>query len=202
MTGGKRKRARLKPPFLYLFQLLTLCPASCIILTMNEIDILHNSTSNWIENLALEELNMDESGVVNFYSHVNMAHYLEESSIDFVNSLRDKFELYSEKFNEYRGGKDGSAKIKIFKISGTVNDFMLFRNSLRLIIARKANDLISIAFLLSNGQYFAENKNAPCEIKAHVGPFNEISWRYQGEIVEINSLVKHYLSEFIRKSAR
>ena len=40
------------------------------------------------------------------------------------------------------------------------------------------------------------------EIKAHVGPFNNITWRFQGEPVEIEPMVKYYLTEFIKNSSR
>lgn len=173
-------------------------------------------STGWIENLALEELNMDESGIVNFDDHLNPVHSLEESSVNFMNQLRDRFEFYVNRFNEYRGGSQKEAQIKIFKISNTINDFMIFRNSLRLILARKATDLITIGFLSSNGElYCARSTEAsrgltknldfgggPHEIRAHIGPFNKITWRFDGEIVEIDPLVKYYLSEFIRNSAR
>lgn len=167
-----------------------------------------NSTQ-WIEHLALEEINMEESQVIALNDHLNPSILLEESSIDFVDSLRDRFEFYVGKFNQYRGSNEGGSQIRTFKISGTVNDFMLFRNSLRLIVARKANDLITIGFLSSEGGLYSarltghhQPGTAPHEIKAHLGPFNKISWKFMGEEIEIDALVKHYLSEFIRKSAR
>ena len=86
---------------------------------------------------------------------------------------------------------------------------MLFRNSLRLVVARKAIDLISIGFLTSAGELYparvqpnAPTQNEPHEIRAQIGAFNNISWRFQGEIVEPEALVKHYLQEFIKGSAR
>lgn len=166
-------------------------------------------STKWIENLALEELNMEESGIVNFNNHLNPAYLLEESSIDFMNQLRDRFELYTTKFNEYRGMHTGNG-IKIFKISNTVNDFMLFRNSLRLIFARKAHDLINIGFLANGKDLFSarmsheEDHGAPNvhEIRAHIGPFNNITWRFNGEIVDPDALVRHYMTEFITNSAR
>lgn len=168
------------------------------------------SPTKWIENLALEELNMDEAGEIHLNDHLNPIYLLEESSIDFMNNLREKVELYIAKFNQYRGSAHSGSQIKIFKISNTVNDFMLFRNSLRLIFARKANDLISIGFLSNGKDLFAARLNqsqahgesATHEIRAHIGPFNKITWRFQGEEVEIEALVRHYLSEFIRQSAR
>ncbi|MCR9204956.1 MAG: hypothetical protein NXH75_10285 [Halobacteriovoraceae bacterium] len=167
------------------------------------------SSSPWIENLAIEEINMAESGIVDLHEHLNPIHYLEESSIEFMNELRDKIEHMIARFNQYRGHQSNS-HIKIFKISNTVNDFMLFRNSLRLIFARKANDLINIAFITNGKDLLAPRMKeldpfgaeGVHEIRAHLGPFNKITWRYQGEIVDMEAMVKHYLTEFIKQSAQ
>lgn len=166
-------------------------------------------STTWIEQLALEELNMDETGVVHMDDHLNPEHLLEEDSIRFMDQLRERVDIFVNKFNEYRGGQAG-AQIKTFKISNTVNDFMLFRNSLRLIFARKANDVISVGFLANGKDLFSarlsQNESyggpAPHEIRAHLGPFYKITWRFQGEEVDLDALVKHYLCEFIRNSAR
>lgn len=166
--------------------------------------------TDWIENLALEELNMDETGIVHIDDHLNPVHLLEESSIQFMDLLRERVDIYVNKFNEYRGTKAGGSHVKTFKISNTVNDFMLFRNSLRLVFARRANDLISIGFLTSGKDLFAArlnqddqtSKHGIHEIRAHIGPFNKIAWKFQGEDVDLDALVKHYLAEFIRHSSR
>ena len=177
---------------------------------MNElIDVQKTKpiSTKWIENLALEEINMDESGVVSFNDHLNPAYQLEESSISFMNDLRDLFEIYTHKFNEYRGQESGNT-IKIFKIANTVNDFMLYRNSLRLIFARRSDDLISIGFLANGKDVFSartsENGSQQRlhEVRAHVGPFNKITWKFNNEEVDVNALTKHYLAEFIKLSAR
>jgi len=164
-----------------------------------------NSTpsTTWIENLALEELNMDQSGIVHLgdFTTTNTHTLLEESSIDFMDQVRDRFEVYITRFNEYRGGSQSGANIKIFKISNTVNDFMLFRNSVRLIFARKASDLITVG-TTANGKEVLEQENSLHEIKAQIGPFGKITWRFQGEEVETDPLVRHYLSEFIKISLR
>jgi hypothetical protein len=172
----------------------------------------HNTESistRWIENLALEEINMEESGVINFNEHLNPVNLLEESSIELMEQIRERFEIYTTKFNEFRSSKDNNRSIKVFKISNTINDFMLFRNSLKLVVARRSADVITIGFLSNSGGLFAARLNFEPnastklhEIKAHVGPFNNITWRFQGEKVEVNALVKHYLTEFIKHSAR
>ncbi|MCK6594134.1 MAG: hypothetical protein L6Q33_02955 [Bacteriovoracaceae bacterium] len=166
--------------------------------------------TTWIESLALEELNMEESGIVNITGHLNPELMLEESSIKFMNNLKDKFELYVNTFNRYRTQSGATTGIKMFKISNTVNDFMLFRNSLRLVFARKANDCISIGFIANGKDIFAarlsindrHGSQSMHELRAHVGAFGKITWRFNGEPVDVDSLVRHYLTEFIVNSAR
>lgn len=176
---------------------------------MDVININDYQNVSWIESLAMEEINMEESGIIRFSEHLSTNALLEESSIEFMNKIKDRFEFYVSMFNQHRSGRDNSRAIKVFRISNTVNDFILFRNSLKLIVARRAPDVVSIGFLNNSGGLFAPrmpNENISVqqihEIKAHVGPFNNITWRFQGELVETESLVKYYLTEFIKNSSR
>jgi hypothetical protein len=176
---------------------------------MDYINVNDYQNVSWIESLAMEEVNMEESGIIRFDDHLNTQQLLEESSLNFVNKLKDRFEFYVTLFNQYRSNRDTTRAIKIFRISNTVNDFILFRNSLKLIVARRAPDVISIGFLSNAGGLFTprvqgENQSVHAihEIKAHVGPFNTITWRYKDESVEVEALVKYYLTEFIKNSSR
>lgn len=166
-------------------------------------------STTWIENLALDEVTMEESGVINFDEHLNPRRLLEESSIDFMEDLKELFEIYATKFNEFRGGASNTSSIKLFKISNTINDFMLYRNTLKLVVARRSEEVISIGFLSNTGGAYSArmtesqtDDRAIHEIRAHVGAFNKISWRFKGEPVDKEALVKHYLTEFIKHSAR
>ena len=177
---------------------------------MNQENIEKIISTTWIENLAFDELNMDEAGVVNFNEHLNPNNLLEEESINFMNKTRDLFEVYINKFNNCRGDQNSGAQIKVFKISNTINDFMLFRNSLRLIFSRKSANLITIGLLVNGKDLYAprmpgqpEMSGFSChEITAQVGAFNKITWRFQGEEVDRHAMVRHYLEEFIKNSAR
>lgn len=149
---------------------------------------------------------MDESGIVNFNDHIDTALNLEDSSIEMMDQLREHFEIFVTKFNDLRNDTDKT--IKLFKISNTINDFLLFRNSLKLVISRSSNETITIGFMNNSGNFFStrnsDGQSVPQiyhELKAMVGAFNNIKWTYQGDPVEINSLVKFYLSEFIKQSA-
>ena len=176
---------------------------------MHELQNHSPLNTTWIENLAIDEINMDESGIIDLHEHLNPIHFLEESSINLMNELRDHVEHSVSKFNEFRG-EQPSSHIKIFKISNTVNDFMLFRNSLRLVFARKSNDIINIGFITNGKDLLAPrltlndkmSSQALHEIRAHIGPFHNIKWKFQGEEFEIITMVKHYITEFIKQSAR
>lgn len=178
---------------------------------METFQNIQNFDTTWIENLAIEELNMEETGVVHIDDHLNPALYLEESSIKLMDQIRQCFDLYISKFNEYRSS--GTALIKVFKISNTVNDFMLFRNSLRLVLARRSNDVITIGLLSGSKDIISprlpdtlNRKSASIseghELKAHLGPFNKISWKFQGEDIDVEVMVRFYITEFIRNSSR
>ncbi len=167
---------------------------------------LNELSSKWLESLVIDEINMEETGVVNFNDHIDPTLNLEDSSIDLVESLRSIFEFHIQKFNQLRG--DTSKHIKIFKISDTINDFLIFRNSLKLVVSRPSKDLISIGFMNNSGNFFqtrnSEGLQTPDvfhELKAHLGAFNKIIWKYKGEEVDHQALVKFYLSEFIKQSA-
>ncbi len=150
------------------------------------------ASTKWIEGLALDEINMEESGIVHMNEYLGPASLLEEASIDFMNQLKDYLEYYVAKFNEYRGSNNSGSQIKMFKISNTVNDFMLFRNSLRLIFNRKSHELVTITL----------GDTEPQKIKAHIGPFNNISWKYKEDNIDIRAMTRHYLSQFIVSSTR
>jgi hypothetical protein len=171
---------------------------------------LSKNDTTWIESLAIEELNMEESGIINITGHLDPKLLLEESSIHFMNEIKDKFEFYVSTFNRYRGNHASQSAIKMFKISNTVNDFMLFRNSLRLVFARKSVDTISIGFLANGKDIYAarlsiNDRQVPQsthELRASIGSFGKITWKFNSELVDIDSLVRHYLTEFIVNSAR
>ena len=177
--------------------------------SMRESHDLTGMSTKWVESLALEELDRDESGVVHMDDHFDPTHLLEESSIELVDRLREYFDLYAAKFNEFRGRRNSGSEIKIFKISNTVNDFMLFRGGLRLVFARKGHDVVNIG-LVSNGKDLfgprqsegeAFGSSPVHEIKAHLGAFNQITWRFEGEEFDINIMARYYFSEFVRISA-
>src|SRR5690606_6995671 len=88
---------------------------------------------SWIRGLVQSEQQMEEAGVVDFSAGYNPHVELEDETVDFMNSLKAGFVDAASAFNQLRGSTTGS--IKIYGISKTKADFMLFRNGHKLIFS-------------------------------------------------------------------
>ena len=153
--------------------------------------------TTWLENLVEQEKSWEASGIVDQYQDDQLQNSLNDSSIEFVEQLKWLFESYVNMFNQLRGNSSTHKQIKIFKIANTANDFILFRNSLKLMVTRKNADVITIGLFVGNTPHNQQNSH---ELKAHVGPFKKISWQIHGETVDAQALVQEYLTDFIKHS--
>jgi len=156
-------------------------------------------STTWLQNLVEQEKTWEASGIIDGTQNDDISNALNQSSIDFVDDLKHLFESYIHLFNELRGTEIPNKQIKIFKLSNTANDFILFRNSLKLMVFRKNADVIGIGLFMGNTPIDQHHSH---ELKAHVGPFKKISWQIHGEDVDPQALVQEYLTEFIKQSTQ
>jgi hypothetical protein len=182
----------------------------------NHLDFPYQEKQAWIEQLALDETQMDELGLAPALESAHQTQsLLEHESLHLMESLRNKIEHLISLFNQRRKMNDPTSIIKIYKVSQTVNDFMCFRNSLKLIISRRDPSLIEVGifghtlmqtnqnhYLPSNLNPHREQSAFLIELKAAVGPFQNVSWTYAGEVVDSDDLIKYVLTEFIKNSAK
>ncbi len=164
---------------------------------------------NWIKDLVLSEQKMEEDGVVDFSGDFGFSSNLKAESLDFIQEIKTSFIETASVFNQLKSGSDGT--VKIYGISGTEADFMLFRNGYKLIFSIKEPGTMSIRFhnigLLvpqantTHDENSANNANEALII-ATKGPFGELSWKYQGQEVKVTHLVKYYFTRFIKESTR
>ena len=163
-------------------------------------------TLNWIRDLVLSEQKMEEDGVIDFSADLGFTTDLKNESIDFLSELKTNFIETAAAFNQLRSNTDGS--VKIYGISGKEADFMLFRNGYKLIFSMKEAGTLSIRFhnigvlvpQLNEGEAKADPNEAL--IIATSGPFGELTWKYQGQDIKMNHMVRYYFSRFIKESAR
>lgn len=164
----------------------------------------------WIKDLVRAEQSMEESGVVDFTVGFDPQQILITESVDFLNSLKTTFVEAAASFNQLKGSTVG--RIKIYGISNTHADFMLFRNGFKLIFSLKEPGLVSIRFHFISAALMqvpsaavGDNTNLPSEedmLTARWGAFGDLVWTYQEQPIKIDYLVRYYLTRFIRESAK
>lgn len=158
---------------------------------------------NWIRDLVKSEQQMEEAGVVDFSAGFNPQAELEEETIEFMNQLKSAFVESASAFNQLRGSNTGS--IKIYGISKTQADFMLFRNGHKLIFSIQSAGIIQISRnAVSTGPLptVTTTEGEVEYLQAFWGAFGELRWTYQQQHVNLDYLVRFYLSRFARESAK
>lgn len=161
----------------------------------------------WIKDLVRAEQEMEESGMIDFSAGFNPQKLLSEESLQFLNDLKVSFVDAVTTFNQLKGSPMG--RIKIYGISNTEADFMLFRNGFKLIFGLKKPGTISIRFHYVGANFIpgANNKDeAPDQgeegLIAKWGPFGDLVWTYNEQPLKIDFLVRYYISRFIKESAK
>ena len=164
---------------------------------------------SWIKELVRAEQRMEESGVVDFSFGFDPQQLLFTESLDFFWAQKNYFVESSSSFNQLKGSTVG--RIKIYGISNTHADFMLFRNGFKLIFALKEPGVIGIRFHYVGAgfvQAAAASDNGakvPSEediLMARWGAFGDLVWTYQDQQVKVDYLVRYYMTRFIRESAK
>lgn len=164
---------------------------------------MHNL--EWIKELVLAEQQMEDSGVVSL-STVDPEAHLEEQTLEFLRDIKASFVEAAASFNQLKGSSLGT--LKIYGISNTKADFMLFRNGYKLIFSMKRAGELEIYSSLMTSNFLAASSEPEMKahdretIRAHWGAFGELQWHHNNLPVKLDFLVRHYFSRFIRESAK
>jgi len=185
-------------------------------LSFNDFQTLQKKTHtetaipSWIEKLVEEESKFQRQGIIHLDNAEDIVKSLDESSIEMMNRLKSSFDSFARTFNQLLESEEKIKEIKIFKISNTVNDFMLYRNSLKLVFLRRAADLIQISLIPSslNGsgslniqqQSIDPVIDSMVELKAIMEHFETINWTYRGRSFSEEQLCKYFFTQFVRTS--
>ncbi len=160
----------------------------------------------WIRDLVLAEQQMEESGVVDFSAGFDPERNVHAATVDFMSDLKSSFVEAAAAFNQLKGSSLGL--IKIYGISQTPADFMLFRNGFKLIFSLRKPGLVGVRFNQIGASFLPGA--APAEetiakedlLKAAWGAFGELKWTYNDQLINLDYLVKYYMSRFIRESSK
>lgn len=158
---------------------------------------------SWIKDLVRAEQQMEESGMVEITTGFQPEKHLLNETILFLTALKRDFVDASTAFNQMKGSPMG--RLKIYSISQTQADFMLFRNGFKLIFSMKQPGTISMKFIRSAGLNPAfQHSTASDEevLLAKWGPFGDLVWSYNNQPIKMDYLVKYYTTRFVHESAK
>jgi hypothetical protein len=170
------------------------------------------SQQGWIHELARAEIHPDAEKLLQLGKSFDPQQLVEESTIDFLTELREQFGEFSRIFNSYSENGGRFQDIKVYAVTQTAADFMLFRNQIKLIFSNSAHGVIQISFAqhvrgaLAIDGFDQKAMGAPGyslsgqsqDLLAQVGPFRDIFWTFQGEKVLPEQVSKFYFAEFTK----
>ncbi|OFZ17843.1 MAG: hypothetical protein A2Z20_05685 [Bdellovibrionales bacterium RBG_16_40_8] len=164
---------------------------------MNNID--------WIKELVITEQQMEDTGTINL-SAVSLDAHLDEQTLEFMQDIKAGFVEAAATFNQFKGSAVGT--LKIYGISNTKADFMLFRNGYKLIFSIKRAGEIEVYSSIMSTHFLTgaqEQEAKPTErdsIRAHWGAYGELQWHNKNLPVKLDYLIRYYLSRFVRESTK
>ena len=164
---------------------------------------------DWIKDLVEAEQKMEESGMIDFTAGYNPDEALKTETVKFLNQIKELFIDYATVFNKYRGLAVGG--VKIYGISKTQADFMLFRNGFKLFFIMEKPGTITIRSQFHGAEYAPGSALSAPQIdslgpdeyiEARWGAFGAIIWTHQELEVRQENLVKFHFTKFVRESSK
>lgn len=159
----------------------------------------------WIKDLVLAEQQMEEAGVVEMEAGFDPARQLEEDTLDFIQDLKSSFIEAATAFNQMKGSPHGH--VRIYGISKTKADFMLFRNGYKLIFSMRNPGCVTVTYSAAGAHYVPgavkpEANEAKDILQAQWAAFGQLTWTYNDHPINLDYLVRYYMSRFVKDSAR
>ena len=164
--------------------------------------------NSWIRELVSADEQLEKSVMIDMNLGLDTQRILVNESIQFLLRLKNDFAESAASFNELKPSVLG--RIKVYGIAKTHADFMLFRNGYKMIFSIKAAGVISMRFHYVGNTAIPqpqakENVTIVMEeemLEAKWGAFEEVLWSYKGQPFKPQYLVRHYMTLFIKDSAR
>ena len=161
-----------------------------------------NKETGWIKDLVRLEQNIETTGQISLPETKPSQEQLTEHTIEFMRQLRTAFTAHSAVFNHMKGFL---GSLRIYGIADTQADFMLFRHGHKLVFSIREPGFISVRMKF-NDQVLNNNKSStedPADfIKGEWGPFNELQWTYNDQKINIDYLIRYYMTVFVKTSVK
>jgi hypothetical protein len=160
--------------------------------------------AHWLKRLVDNESELLRTGAGDFISHQDHRKVVEEATLEFMHEIKEEFLNCVDLFNSYRGGSHLPNSVKIFNISNTLADFIVFRNTLKLVISNPALGVINCSFVNRANTFTkapVKSKKEGYDLIAQLYPFNDLAWTFHGERVNVEAVVRYLFTDFVKSSA-
>lgn len=168
-----------------------------------------SSKITWVHELANSELHPDGDRLLSLGQSSDPHQAVEEATLKFLSELRDQFTEAMRVFNGYSDTGKKFQEIKIYSLAQTAADFMVYRNQIKLVVSNSAHGVIQFEFLehlragdsisgTPHGTSNGSGNKKSAELLAHVGPFHDVEWTFQGAKITAEQVARYYFTEFVR----
>ncbi len=172
---------------------------------MRQPELQSNGDRSWIKRLVRNEAELIRTGTGDLLSHQDHRQVVEEITLEFMEHIKNEFIGSVDSFNSYRGGAHLPNSVKIFNVSNTPTDFILFRNNMKLVISNSALGVINFSFISRHSSYKGspvKTQKEGYDLIAQMFPFNELAWTFHGDRINVECVVRYMFTEFIKSSAQ
>ncbi len=178
----------------------------------------------WLHELAKAEVHPDAEKILQIGNPTDPQQKVEESTIRFLNQLRQKFVDFAKILNGYSDGSAKFQEVKIYSVAHTPADFMIYRNQVKLVVSNAAHGVIQLTFqqhyrgtlAVDGASASAEAASASAagnaavsadsvfaarpiaEVVARIGALRNVTWTFDGEMVSPDEVARYYFAEFVR----
>lgn len=154
----------------------------------------------WAAQLAFHERRLEKEGTADYGIPFRRQELLVDKTKEFARVLQHNFRKHVEHFNQAR--KSAAHAIHIYKISRSDEDFLMYRNGVKLIVSAQRAGRITLSFNQFIAPMSQTDKHAHVELEAVWGPFDQLLWTYKGERVQMMDIVRYFVSEIAFQSFR
>lgn len=154
----------------------------------------------WATQMAFHERRLEKEGTVDYGVPFRKQELLGEKTKEYGRLLQATFRRHIEVFNNAR--KSPAHAIHIYKISRSDEDFLVYRNGIKLIVSAQRAGRITLSFNQFIAPLSQTDKHAHVELEAVWGAFDQLHWTYKNERVEVVDVVRYFLNELAFQSFR
>lgn len=174
-------------------------------------------SSQWLQELVQAELRPELDQLFGFQGGFDAARAVEESTAELLQSLKQKFSQICRQFNAFSESGQKYPEVRLYPVANAPNDFMLYRNRTKLVLANTAPGRVTAWFGshtptgvsvhgLSVGSHGSAASKQDAggetrfELTARIGAFGTVIWEASGERLDEEQFTRFIAEEFIRTS--